>query len=214
VTTPLDPKRIVEDGYDRLAPRFDGWSSGAEVVVPWFLDEILQRLPAGADVLELGCGSGAVAAVLADERSYTGVDLSTGQLALARQRLPGVRFLHADLTQVEFPEASFDAVVAFYVFNHVPQAEQAPAFERISGWLRPGGRLMLSLGASDTDDEVEDDWLGVPMFFAGFEPDVNERSLLEAGFELELSETRGQLEEGQGEATFHWVIARKSGGAR
>jgi hypothetical protein len=28
-------------------------------------------------------------------------------------------------------------------------------------------------------------------------------------FELELSETRSQIEEGEGEATFHWVIARK-----
>ena len=47
------------------------------------------------------------------------------------------------------------------------------------------------------------------MFFASFEPDVNERSLLAAGFELELSETRTEVEEGEGEATFHWVIARK-----
>jgi hypothetical protein len=33
--------------------------------------------------------------------------------------------------------------------------------------------------------------------------------LLDAGFELELSETRTQLEEGEGEATFHWVIAKR-----
>jgi hypothetical protein len=68
---------------------------------------------------------------------------------------------------------------------------------------------MLSLGASDTEDEVEEDWLGVPMFFAGFEPDANERALLHAGFELEISETRNQFEDGEGEATFHWVIARR-----
>ncbi len=205
----MDPKRIIEDGYDRLAPRFEEWSSGADTVVPWFLDEILQRLPAGADVLELGCGSGTVAAVLADGRSYTGVDLSEGQLARARERLPEKTFLHGDLTRISFPDEAFDAVVAFYVFNHVPQAEQRPTFERIFRWLRPGGRLMLSLGASNTEDEVQEDWIGVPMFFAGFEPDANEQALLDAGFELELSETRSQFEEGEGEATFHWVIARK-----
>jgi SAM-dependent methyltransferase len=204
-----DPKRIVEEGYDRLAPRFEEWSSGADTVVPWFLDEILQRLPAGADVLELGCGSGPVAAVLADGRSYTGVDLSDGQLARARARLPDETFVKADLTQIEFPEGSFDAVVSFFVFNHVPRSEQGPTFGHIFQWLRPGGRFMLSLGAGQSDDEVEEDWLGVPMFFASFEPDANERLLLDAGFELELSETRSQFEEGQGEATFHWVIARK-----
>ena len=82
-------------------------------------------------------------------------------------------------------------------------------FTRVSSWLRPGGRFMLSLGASDTEDEVEEDWLGVPMFFAGFEPDENERALLDGGSELELSETRSEIEAGGQEVTFHWVIARK-----
>jgi SAM-dependent methyltransferase len=205
----LDPKRIVEDGYDRIARRYAEWASGGDEVRAWFLDEVLQRLPAGAEVLELGCGSGTAAAALADGRSYTGVDLSAGQLAMARERFPGLTFLRGDLTTISFPDEAFDAVVAFWVFNHVPRAEQAPAFAQIFRWLRPGGRLMLSLGAGDADDEVQDDFLGVPMFFAGFEPDANERSLLDAGFELELSETRSQVEQGEGEVTFHWVIARK-----
>ena len=205
----MDPKRIVEDGYDRIARRYEEWSSGGDEVRGWFLDEILQRLPAGADFLELGCGSGGAATILSDGRSYTGVDLSAGQLAIARERLPDATFIQGDLTTIEPPAAAFDAVVAFYVFNHVPRAEQAPTFVRIFRWLRPGGRFMLSLGAGDTDDEVQEDWLGVPMFFAGFEPDANERALLDAGFELELSETRTQLEEGEGEATFHWVIAKR-----
>jgi ubiquinone/menaquinone biosynthesis C-methylase UbiE len=205
----MDPKQIIADGYDAIAPRYLEWSSGADEVLVWFMAEILKRVPRGSDVLELGCGSGTAAAVLADGRSYTGVDLSEGQLSLARRRLPKETFVQADLTSISFPDGSFDAVVALYVFNHVPRAEQAPTFARIFRWLRPGGRVMLSLGAGDTDDEVQADWLGVPMFFAGFGPDVNERSLRDAGFELELSDTRSQIEEGEGEVTFHWVIARK-----
>ena len=205
----MDPKQIVADGYDRIARRYAEWDAGGDEVRAWFLDEVLDRLPAGAAVLELGCGSGTAAAALADGRSYTGVDLSAGQLTMARERLPDLRFLQGDLTTISFPDAAFDAVVAFWVFNHVPRAQQAPTFARIFRWLRPGGRLMLTLGAGDTVDEVQEDWLGVPMFFAGFEPDANERSLLDTGFELELSETRSQIEEGEGEATFHWVIARK-----
>ena len=94
-------------------------------------------------------------------------------------------------------------------FNHVPRAELAPTFARVFRWLRPGGRFMLSLGAGDTDDEIQEDFLGVPMFFASFDSPTNERLLREAGFEVELSETKTQIEEGQGEATFHWVIAQK-----
>jgi SAM-dependent methyltransferase len=133
---------------------------------------------------------------------------------LARERLPDANFIQADFTNIELPSGAFDAVVAFFVFNHLPRVEHAPMFERVWSWLRPGGRFMLSLGASDTDDEVELDWLGVPMFFAGFEPDANERSLLDAGFELELSETRSEIETGGQEVTFHWVIARKPGDPR
>ena len=205
----MDPKRMVEEGYDRIARRYAEWASGGDEVRAWFLDEVLQRLPAGAAILELGCGSGTAAAALADGRSYTGVDLSAAQLAMAQERHPDLTFLRGDLTSIWFRDGAFDAVVAFWVFNHVPRAEQGPTFERIHRWLRPGGRLMLSLGADDTDDEVQDNFLGVPMFFAGFEPNANERSLRDAGFELELSETRSQIEEGEGEATFHWVIARK-----
>ncbi len=151
-------------------------------------------------------------AALADGRHYTGVDLSAG--AAARSPASGCRtptFIQGDLTTMELPGATFDAVVAFFVFNHVPRAEHAPTFARVFSWLRPRGRFMLSLGAGDTEDEVQEDWLGVPMFFAGFEPEANERALLDAGFELELSETRSEFELGQGEVTFHWVIARKPG---
>jgi hypothetical protein len=35
----MDPKRIIEQDYDRIAPRFEEWSSRAEEVRPWFLDE-------------------------------------------------------------------------------------------------------------------------------------------------------------------------------
>ena len=55
----MDPKQMIEQGYDRLAPTFEGWDSGSEAVLEWFFDELLQRLPAGAALLELGCGAGA-----------------------------------------------------------------------------------------------------------------------------------------------------------
>ena len=55
---------------------------------------------------------------------------------------------------------------------------------------------------------VEDEWLGVPMFFASNGMEENERLLGEAGFVLERSELRTEPED-DGEVTFHWVIARK-----
>jgi SAM-dependent methyltransferase len=205
-----NPKPIIEDGYDRIGPQYRPWSDEAmpDDVRGEYLREVLSRLAASADVLELGCGPGADAVHLAHQRRYTGVDLSTVQLEIARQHVADGTFLHGDFTELNFPGESFDAVVSFLVFNHVPAAEQGRTFEKIHTWLRPDGFFCASLGAGRHDDIVEDDWLGVPMFFASNGWEENERLLRLAGFDLERSELRTESEDDD-EVTFHWVIARK-----
>ncbi len=146
----------IEEGYDRLGSRYLEWTtSHGPGVREWFLDEVLQRLPADADVLELGCGPGTVSPALADGRTLHG-GRPVGRAARARSRAaPGCRRSSRRTSRRSSSRLeSFDAVVAFFVFNHLPRAEHAPMFARVYSWLRPGGRFMLSLGASDTDDEV------------------------------------------------------------
>lgn len=174
---PVDPKRIVAEGYDRMGSEFFAWNSERPPEVRWwFLGEVLARLPEGTTVLELGCGPGTDATELSAGRRYVGVDLSRAQLTIAQQRVPDATFILGDFTSMAFRPASFDGVVALYVFMHVPQEELGPTFERIFGWLRPGGRLMLSLSTIEAEDRVEE-WLDAPMFFARFTPQVSERLL-------------------------------------
>jgi SAM-dependent methyltransferase len=205
----MDPKDVVAVGYDRLGDAFPEWEESRPAEVrQWFLRKVLDRVRPGSAVLELGCGPGTAAAELSAGRRYIGVDLSQVQLSIARWRVPGATFVLGDLTSMAFRPSSFDGVVAFYVFNHVPQDEVGPAFERIFGWLRLGGRLMSSFLTVEDEDRVEE-WLGVPMFFAGFEPGSNERLLRNAGFELELSEVRQESDPVYGPSDTHWIIARK-----
>jgi SAM-dependent methyltransferase len=207
----LDPKRIVADGYDRMGPAFSTWNAERPPEVRrWFLGEVLARLPEGSSVLELGCGPGTDAQELAANRWYVGVDLSRVQLSIARQRAPHATFIVGDVTSIAFRPASFDGVVAFYVFNHVPLEEVAPTFARIFRWLRPGGWLMSSLLTTEADDRVEE-WLDVPMFFAGARPESYDRLLRDAGFELELFEIREEVDPRHGSADHRWLIAKKPG---
>jgi SAM-dependent methyltransferase len=203
-----DPKEIVREGYNTLGdayrPATDEPGSGTRA---WFLGEALARIAAGADVLELGCGPGWDAIAIADGRSYTGVDVSTTMLALARERVPSGTFLEHDLTTLELPEASFDAVVSLYVFGHVPAAEHRSTYRRVASWLRPGGVFCASFPLTPGDD-VEADWLGVPMFFGGIGREATEVGLREAGFELELAEVRENPDPEGGTEAFFWVIAR------
>ena len=205
----MDPKRIVRDGYDRLGDAYRSWSDEeGGAVRRWFLDEIASRLGAGDRVLELGCGPGVDAVELARGRSYTGVDLSPVMVETARRRVPEGTFLVGDLTAVSLPPASFDAVVALYVFGHLAAEEHVPALERSFAWLRPGGVLCASFPTSADPGSVQEEFVGVPMFFGGIGVEATREALRASGFELELDEVREEREP-DGIASFWWVVARK-----
>lgn len=204
-----DPKQVVAAGYDAMAERYLAWSglrpSAARLRYLALADELV---PAGADVLELGCGAGVpVTATLAVGRTLTGVDISAVQIGLARANVPSATFVRADLTTLGFDAATFDAVVAFYSLTHVPRAEHAALFGRIRSWLRPGGLFLGSLGVEDSPDEIEADWLGVDMFFSHFSARVNRRLVAEAGLLIARAEVAVEPEDRHG-ARFLWVVAR------
>jgi SAM-dependent methyltransferase len=200
---------IVAAGYDRIVGRFAAWQReirGSQRL-EW-LERLLTLLPEQPDVLELGVGAGVRSSrILAARGRLTGVDVSEEQLRRARERLPGSRLLQADLATLTLPEASFDAVVSFYVLNNLPQDELGPLLARAARWLRAGGHLLASLPARDNPGWTGE-WLGVPMFFAGHAPARNEELVREAG--LALLDSRLETSEAPGgRETWHWVLARR-----
>lgn len=162
VDDPTDPKDLVRRGYDALSWHYRADDADDGTYGPW-LATLRERLPAGARVLDLGCGCGIpVARWLADaSHAVTGVDFSPVQLERARRLVPTARFVLADATQVAFPTAAFDAVVCLYMLFHLPLHEQPVLLGRIAGWLRPGGWL-LATAAQRTWTGIEDGWLGGP----------------------------------------------------
>ena len=205
-----DPRTsLVGAGYDAMADTWEDWSSRVtdDPRHDW-LEELLAVLPPDARVVELGCGNGTREThELASRTRLTCVDLSVEQLRRARARVPNAAFVHGDLASIEFDVGSLDAVAAFYVLNHVPRELLAPLFARIHDWLRPGGHLLATLGASDLPD-WEGEWLGVPMFFSGHPPEVNLQLLRDAGFEL-VHEEAVTISEPEGAVAFHWMLARR-----
>jgi SAM-dependent methyltransferase len=101
-------------------------------------------LPAGAAVLELGCGTGHVAAaLLARGFAVTGLDLAPEMLAHAAENAPGARFVAADLRRFELP-AVYDAGLMIGSVGHLAGAgDLATAFANIYRALRPGACLLF-----------------------------------------------------------------------
>ena len=203
-----DPKRLVEQGYDRVAHDYARLEGEAAWPRLRWLRKLLDRLEPSSSVLDLGCGSGDPADIeVAKQYQITGVDISQTQIDLARQNVPAGRFLHDDAASVQFPAASFDAVISFYTLEHIPRQEHEALLRRIFDWLRPGGFLLISTEAGDVE-ELVGEWLGVPMFMSSFDPDTLKRLVAGAGFELLETATESQIEQGH-DVPYLWLLACK-----
>jgi ubiquinone/menaquinone biosynthesis C-methylase UbiE len=107
----------------------------------------------GRQVLEAGCGIATDGLQFARAGAlYTGLDMSPEALALARHRFDlerrGGRFVDGSVTELPFPDESFDMVFSHGVIHHVPDTERAVAeFHRV---LRPGGTALAMVYHRDS----------------------------------------------------------------
>jgi SAM-dependent methyltransferase len=205
-----DPKEIVARGYDAIADRYAEWSASFHSPVLTWARKFADRVGEGARVLELGCGGDNPATRLLVERyEYVGVDLSAAQLERARRAFPAATFVQADATAAAFEPESFDGVASFFMFGHIPRAEQEPLLRSVFGWLKPGGVFVTTLGTASAADEVDEDWLGAPMFFASFGEEENLALLARVGFEVEEARVVPFEEPGHGLVRFMWVLGSR-----
>jgi 2-polyprenyl-3-methyl-5-hydroxy-6-metoxy-1,4-benzoquinol methylase len=116
-----DPKQLVRRGYDALSYRYRADDADDGNYGPW-LAALRARIPDGAAVLDVGCGNGIPVArhLAAAGHAVTGVDSSQVQIWRARRLVPAATFLHADITSLTLPAATFDAVVCLYALIHLP----------------------------------------------------------------------------------------------
>lgn len=116
---------------------------------------LLRELPPHCDrVLEVGCGAGALAAVLADRAARVdAVDRSPAMVALARARVPAhVHVTEADVLDVTPPPGGYEAVLSVSLLHHVPLQE---ALRHLSAAVRPGGVLAaVALPRTDLPREL------------------------------------------------------------
>ncbi len=205
-----DVKQLIASGYDAIADEFADWQRGIRGSQRLErLDDLLRRLPLQPDVLELGSGAGVRSTrILAERGRLTGVDISGEQVRRARERVPEARFIHADFMEVDFAEATFDAVVSFYVLNNLPRDELSPLLERVHRWLRPEGWFLASFPTTDNPG-WRGEWLGVEMFFSGYDAATTVGLVRESGLEVVEDAVETMIEPDYGEGRWLWVLARK-----
>jgi len=135
--------RENEHYYDAFSERYDrGRDLGYHQLIDDQAAELVRRVGAERDVLEVGCGTGLVLErIAAFARSARGIDLSAGMLERARAR--GLEVERADCAALPFEDASFDVACAFKVLAHVPDFDAAVA--EMARVVRPGGHLVFDV---------------------------------------------------------------------
>lgn len=105
------------------------------------------NIPAGAQVLDVACGTGNVSIPLARRGArVTGIDIAPNLLEIARERAAAeglqILFEEADAEQLPYPDATFDAVVTMFGAMFAPQHELVVA--ECARVLKPGGLLAMA----------------------------------------------------------------------
>ena len=144
---------MVEQAYDRWAPVYDlvfggVFSKGRDAAI-----QATNKL--GGRVLEVGVGTGISLPLYAPHVRIFGTDISEAMLKKAKRRVAELRLKNIeglavmDAEKLEFPDNSFDVVMAQYVVTAVPNPEKAmDEFARV---LRPGGELIILTRVSADD---------------------------------------------------------------
>jgi len=168
---------MVDERPMSAAELFDAVGSGYEEafgrppVVDRAVQELLRRLAPGSRVLDIGSGTGrpAAADLTAAGHRVTGLDVSSRMIEIAREQVPEATFVHVDVRRWTSPDASWDAVCAFFPFLQMPRGDTAAVLADVGRWLVPGGWLALVTVPMDAEG-VPVDFLGSRVELTSFSP--------------------------------------------
>lgn len=174
----------TEMALDRLAPLTPN---------AWLRYDVIQRMlpPGVTDVLEIGCGQGALGARLSAKYRYLGLEPDPESFAVAEARfaqLEGGQVRNASVAALA-PEDRFDLVCAFEVLEHIEN--DAKALTEWAEHLRPGGWLLLSVPAHQSRYAAADELVG---HFRRYDPEQLAGLAAKLGFvDVKVREYGGPL---------------------
>ncbi|MEK6326351.1 MAG: class I SAM-dependent methyltransferase [Actinomycetota bacterium] len=137
---------MTESNFDRIAEHYD--ESLPAHVVDHYLEKrtafVLEHCPLGS-ALDVGCGTGALAARLADAGyEVTGLDPSEGMLRVLQERRSRVRAVRGSGTSIPFEDGRFDLVLSVATMHHIAAPDDVRrTLAEMVRVTSPGGRVLV-----------------------------------------------------------------------
>lgn len=166
--------------YEKVAAEFDA-ARDCSLFERAYLDAVDSRIEPGADILDLGCGSGEPIARHFIERGFnvTGVDAAPSLLAMCSRRFPDMTWIEHDMRTLDLGRR-FDAILAWNSFFHLRQDDQRAMFAVFQRHARPSAPLIFTAGPAD--GEAIGSLFGHELFHASLSPAEYEKLLAAHGF--------------------------------
>jgi ubiquinone/menaquinone biosynthesis C-methylase UbiE len=163
--------------YARVRP-----ADGADAALVRDLVESLDGTPT---VLDVGCGDGMRTLANMTGATAIGLDVARTQVEMAAENVPAAHLLQGDMLAIPIADDSVDAVTAYHAVFHVGRDQHPAVYREFARVLRPGGRVLLTVGSS-AYEQVRSDWLGTgrEMFFSTPGQRETVRQLEAAGFDI------------------------------
>jgi ubiquinone/menaquinone biosynthesis C-methylase UbiE len=185
-----DRQQAQAAGFDAIGTRYDEVFPHKEGQIRT-VEQLLERLPAGARVLDLGCGTGVpTARQLVDGGcQVTGVDISPVMLDQARRNVPEATFLQRDIVDAAAADDRFDAVVAFFSLLMLPRERTVEVLSSLRDVIMPSGWLAMGMVEGDFND-VPVPFLGAPLRVSAWPRDQLKQMVTGAGFAVVMEDVR------------------------
>ena len=142
----MDQEKIISF-FDGCAKNWDAETIRNERVINIILDNA--QVKENTRVLDVACGTGVLFPDYIKRGAVvTGVDISPEMVKIAKKNFPEIEVLCEDAENLDFTE-KFDVVMVYDAFPHFPYPERV--IEKLSTFLRDGGRLSVAHGMSRED---------------------------------------------------------------
>ena len=136
----------IKQAYSKWAPTYDKELNPSILLEE---DVVVKLVSASSKdrILDVGCGTGRYASRFS-KGDYVGIDSSRNMLKVAKRKVKG-KFVLGDITDMPFPDKSFDKVVCCLVISHFNKVDHV--LKEMSRVLKDDGYIVLSTLHPDTD---------------------------------------------------------------